>query len=113
MNTLQRILINTISILVVAYFLPGIILHQTFDAFILAVVLAVLNALVKPVLTILTFPLTILTFGLFLWVLNGLMILLADFFIDGVEVRSLGTAMIFSLLIGLLNWILGARDLKR
>jgi len=113
MKTLQRILINTISILVVAYFLPGILLHSAFDAFILAVVLAVLNALVKPVLAILTFPITILTFGLFLWVLNGLMILLADFLIDGVEVRSLGTAMIFSLLIGLLNWILGAGDLKR
>ena len=113
MKTLQRLLINTISILVVAYFLPGIILHSTFDAFILAVVLAVINTLVRPILTIITFPITILTFGLFLWVLNGLMILLADFLINGVEVRSLGTAMIFSLLISILNWILGARDLKR
>ena len=96
--------------MVVAYLLPGVLVHSFFDAFVMAIVLAILNTLVKPILTIITIPITVITLGIFLWVINGLMILLADSIIDGVAVRSLGTAMIFSLLIGVLNWIMGAKE---
>ncbi|GET21330.1 MULTISPECIES: phage holin family protein [Prolixibacter] len=113
MNVLAKILINTIAVLVVAYILPGIEINSFFDGLVVAVVLALLNLLVKPVLVILTLPLTIVTLGIFLLILNGLIVMLAGALVDGFYVSGLFWAIIFSLLVSLVNTILGAKDLRK
>jgi len=109
---LTRIIISTISILIVGYILPGVVISSPFIAFVVAVVLALLNSIVRPILIILTFPATILTLGLFLLVINGLMVLIANHFIRGFSVSDLFTAIIFSILVSLINWILGISSYK-
>lgn len=113
MNVLAKILINTIAVLVVSYILPGIEISSFFNALVVAVVLALLNLLVKPVLVILTLPLTIVTLGIFLLILNGLIVMLAGALVDGFYVGGLFWAIIFSLLVSLVNAILGAKDLRK
>jgi len=109
---LTRIIISTISILIVGYILPGVVISSPFIAFVVAVVLALLNSIVRPILIILTFPVTIVTLGLFLLVINGLMVLVANHFVHGFSVSGLFTAIIFSILVSLINWILGINSYK-
>jgi putative membrane protein len=73
------------------------------DALILALVLALLNTFIKPILVILTFPITIVTLGLFLFVINAIIILLADKFLDGIRVDSFLWALLFSLLLSVVS----------
>jgi putative membrane protein len=78
-----------------------------------AVVLAVLNVFVKPVLVILTIPITIVTLGLFLLVINTLVILLADWLVPGFQVDGFWWALVFSILLSLINGIFGGGDEKK
>jgi putative membrane protein len=89
-----------------AKFLPGVTVAGYVTAIIVAVVLAILNLIVKPILVLLTLPVTILTLGLFLLVINAVIILLADAFISGFGVDGFLIALIFSLLLSLLQTIL-------
>jgi len=107
MNLLTRIIISTISVMVVGYILPGVVVSSVYTAFVVAVVLALLNSIVKPILIILTFPVTIMTLGLFLLVINGIIVLIAHHFIRGFAVSGLFTAIIFSILVSLINGVLG------
>jgi putative membrane protein len=107
MNLITRIIISTISIMVVGYILPGVVVSSVYTAFVVAVVLALLNTIVKPILIILTLPVTIITLGLFLLVINGIIVLIAHHFINGFSVSSLFTAIIFSILVSLINGLLG------
>jgi putative membrane protein len=85
--------------------------NEYLDALLVAVVLAFLNAIVKPILTILTIPITVLTLGLFLLVINALIIIFAERLVSGFVVDGFINALLFSLLLslctGLLNWIIG------
>jgi len=101
MNLLFRILLTAIVVLVLANFLPGIQVDTFTTAIIVAAVLAFLNAILKPILIILTLPITIVTFGLFLLVINAGIILLADRFISGFNVNSFWTALLFSILLSI------------
>jgi len=101
MNILFRILLTAIVVLVLANFLPGVHVIDFTTAIIVAAVLGLLNAIVKPVLIILTLPITIVTFGLFLLVINASIILLADKFIPGFDVNSFWTALLFSILLSI------------
>ena len=112
MNLLTRIIISTISIMVVGYILPGVVVSSVYTAFVVAVILALLNSIVKPILIILTLPVTIITLGLFLLVINGVIVLIANHFINGFSVSGLFTAIIFSLLVSLINGILGINSLN-
>ncbi len=109
---LTRIIISTISILVVGYILPGVVISSPWSAFIVAVVLALLNTIVRPILIILTFPVTIVTLGLFLLVINGFMVLIASHYIHGFSVSGMFTAIIFSILVSLINGLLGINRYK-
>lgn len=109
---ITRIIISTISIMIVGYLLPGVEIASPYAAFIVAVVLALLNTIVKPVLIILTLPVTIVTLGLFLLVINGIIVLIANHFINGFSVSGLFTAIIFSILVSLINGLLGINSLK-
>ena len=102
-----KVLLTGIAVIIATYLLPGVtITGSFFTAFIFAFVLALLNTFVKPVLTFLTIPITIMTLGLFLIVINVGMVLLADYLVDGIDVAGFITALIFGIVIAILTWIL-------
>ncbi|MET1257899.1 phage holin family protein [Flagellimonas sp. DF-77] len=103
MKLLFRILLSALAVVILAQLLPGVGVDSYVTAIIVAVVLSVLNLLVKPIMVILTLPVTILTLGLFLLVINALIILLADYFISGFQVDGLLWAIVFSLSLSLLQ----------
>ena len=107
MKLLMKLILSAIAVVILAKLLPGVSLDDTFTTpLIVALVLAILNVLVKPILIILTLPITIVTLGLFLLIVNALIILLADKLIDGFSVSSIWTAVLFSLLLSFLQSIL-------
>jgi putative membrane protein len=101
MNLIIRLLITAVIVLLLAHFLPGVAVSGFTAAIIVAAVLGLLNAILKPILIILTIPITILTLGLFLLVINACIILLADQFIDGFAVNGFWTALLFSILLSI------------
>lgn len=101
-----NLLINTISIFAVSYILSGIQIDSFITALIVAVVMAVLNVTLKPLLILITIPLTVITFGLFLLVVNVLVLYAADALIDGFHIAGFWWALAFSLLVSLVNSIL-------
>ncbi len=106
MNFIIRLIITGAVAFGLTSFLPGIHIDSFWTAIILALVLAILNSIVKPILVILTFPITILTFGLFLFVINALIILIAGNFINGFKVDGFWWALLFSLLLSIISSIL-------
>ena len=106
----MRILINwfitTIAILIAAYFLPGVIVRSFGAALVTALVLGLINAFIRPILIFLTLPLTILTLGLFTFVLNALLVLLTSAIVPGFDVRSFGWALLFSLVFSVVSFLL-------
>jgi putative membrane protein len=107
MGFLIRLLINALLVYVVAYLLSGVTVDGYFQAIIVALLLSVVNLLVKPIITILTLPITILTLGLFLLIINGAMVLLVDFLVPGFQVNGMFWAIIFAILLAVLNFFVG------
>lgn len=105
MNFIIKVLVSGVAVLLGAYLLPGVAVSSIGTALVVALVLAVLNALVKPLLIILTIPITILTLGLFLLVINAAIILMADGLIGGFVVDGFMWALLFSLLLSVLSWV--------
>ena len=101
MNLLIRILLTAVLVLVIAKFLPGVTVENFSTSVIVAIVLGLLNLFVKPVLVLFTLPITIITLGLFLLVINALIILLCDNLVDGFNVKSFWTALIFSIILSI------------
>ncbi|MCB0514723.1 MAG: phage holin family protein [Chitinophagales bacterium] len=106
MNTVINILINAAALYLTAYLLPGATFNRPTDAIILAIVLAIINTLVKPIANIIFFPVTVITFGLFMWVINALMLYLADYFVSGFQLSSFWVALLFSLVMAVVNALL-------
>lgn len=106
MGILVTLIVQTLSVFVAAYLIPGVVVSSFLTAFVVAVVLGVLNALLKPVLIILTLPLTILTFGLFALFINVVIILLAGAIVPGFEINGFWSAVIFGLLMALINMLI-------
>lgn len=106
MNIILRLLINALAVFILAYILTGVHVDGYLSAIIVAVVLSILNLFVKPILVIFTLPATILTLGLFLLVINAVIILLADKLIDGFSVTNFWWALLFSVLLSILQSIL-------
>ena len=105
MKLILRILLSALSVIILANVLPNVSVDSFMTAVVVAVVLSLLNFLVKPILVILTLPVTIVTFGLFLLIINAIIILLADKLIDGFTVSNIWWALIFSLLLSFLQSI--------
>ena len=103
---IRNLVINTLSIFAVSYILTGIQIDTLTTALIVAIIMAVLNVTLKPLLVIITIPLTIITFGLFLLVVNVLVLYAADYLIDGLHITGFWWALAFSLLVSLVNSIL-------
>ncbi len=106
MNTLITILVSGIAIMISAFFLEGVSIRNFASALWTAVMIAIANAIVKPVLVFLTIPLTIVTLGLFLFVINAVIILLVTKLSPGFRVRNFWWAMAFSIVLSVVNAIL-------
>ena len=103
MKTLVRILLTALAVLAIAYFLDGVTVDSYVAAILVAFVLGLLRLIVKPILVILTLPVTIITLGLFLFVINALMVLLASEIVPGFRVSGFWVALLFSLLLSLIQ----------
>lgn len=110
MGFILKLLFTAIAAAITAFVLPGVRLDGAVSALLLALVLAFLNAIVRPILVLLTIPVTIFTLGLFLLVINAFIILLADYLLDGFQVNGFIWALIFSLI---LSVVTGVIDLIR
>ena len=106
MKFLMRIIVTSIIAFALAYILDGINISSFWSAIILAIVLSLLNAFVKPFLVLLTLPITNFSLGLFLLVINAIIILLADKILDGFSVDGFWNALLFSLLLSILSSLL-------
>jgi len=103
MQFLGKILVTAVAAIIVSYLLPGVSIDNSVTAIILAVVLALLNGFVKPILIVLTIPITILTLGLFLLVINIVIIKWASEIVRGFSVKDWWSALLFSLLLSLVT----------
>lgn len=110
MGIIVRLLISALAVFAGAYILPGVHVRNFTTAIIVAIILALLNAFLKPVLVILTIPVTIVTLGLFLLVINAVIILLCAKLVDGFRVDGFWYAMLFSVVLSLINAVLGGMD---
>jgi len=103
--------VSAITIGIAAYLVPGATVTLT-GALILAVVLAALNLLIRPVLFALTLPITILTLGLFSLVINALLVLLAATLVPGFSVTGFWSALLFALALSIINWVFSIWEKK-
>lgn len=108
MNLLVSILVNGLAVFITAYVLPGVDVNNFVTALVVAVVLGIVNAILKPILVLLTIPVTILTLGLFLFVINALLILLVSNIVPGFVVESFWWALAFSLVLSLVGSFLNS-----
>ena len=106
MNILINILLSGIAVFIAAYILPGVEVESFTTALVSAIVLGVINSVLKPILLILTLPINILTLGLFTFVLNALLILLAANIVPGFHVDGFIWALILSLVLAVINFFL-------
>ena len=105
MKIIFKILLSAIIVVILANILSGVSVSNFTSAIFVALVLGILRVTVKPILILFTLPVTILTFGLFLLVINAIIILLASYFVSGFEVNGFWTALLFSLLLSLFQSI--------
>ena len=113
MNFIIRLLVTAVVAYGLSTLLSGVHIADFKTAFIFAMVLALLNLIVKPLLVILTLPITLLTLGIFLFVINALIIMLADRFIDGIKIDGFIWALVFSLILSVVTSLLNSLLKKR
>ena len=109
---IARILISAVSVLIVESLLSGVHVQDSLTAIWVAVLLALLNATVRPLLILLTLPVTIFTLGLFLFIINACIIMLAGYWVKGFDVDGFGWALLFGFLLAIINSIIQGLLLK-
>lgn len=112
MHFFMRLIITAGSFLVVSYVVPGIEVTGWIPAVVVALFLIILNTLVRPILIVLTLPITILTLGLFLLVLNASILVFVTSFVDGVHIHSFGSALLGSILMSIIGAFTGKHVAK-
>lgn len=112
MQFLIGLLINGLIIYAAAAIFSGIHVTGYAEAVITALVLAIVNGLIRPIITFFTLPITVLTLGLFLIIINGAMVLLADFLLDGFRVDGMFWAVILSFLLAIGNFFNGGTSVE-
>ena len=105
-------LINAVALIAVAYLMPSISVSSFGAALVAALVLGLVNAIVRPVLVLLTLPATILTLGLFIFVLNGLLFWMVGSFIEGFHVAGFWAGVLGAIVFSLVSWALSALVLR-
>ncbi|MGZ3863767.1 MAG: phage holin family protein [Bacteroidia bacterium] len=112
MRFIVKIIVSTLAVIVTSWFLSGVTItgvndaHRFITALMVALVLAFLNSVVKPVLTFLTIPITVVTLGLFYLVLNALIIIMASKLVHDFRVSGFFTALWFSIILSIVTGIL-------
>ncbi len=106
MGILINLLLSAIAVIIAAYILPGVKVENFLTALVVAVVLGIASAVLKPILIVLTLPINLLTLGLFTFVINGIIILLVSAIVPGFKVNGLLWAIIFSIVLSLVNWFI-------
>ena len=117
---LTRIVVLSIAVMVGAWLLPGVEVTSFWAVLITAMVISLLDNLVRPILIVVTLPATVVTLGLFLFVINAIIILMASGIVKGFDVNSFGSALLFSLVLTAVNYLLelpnkylGRKDLHK
>jgi putative membrane protein len=105
MGFLLRILVNTLAIVLAAHLIPGIQVDGVLSAVAAGLLLGVINAVVRPILLVLTLPITLVTLGLFLLVLNGLCLWLVAIVIKGFHVAGFWSAVLGALCVSAVSWL--------
>jgi putative membrane protein len=108
-KTLLQMMVTAIALLLGDYLMDSVRFQEPWVAIITAVVLGILNTFLRPMLILLTIPVTIFTLGLFLLFINAIMLVVADQLIDGFHIETFGSAFLLSLLLSLVNAFFGAK----
>lgn len=106
MKLLAEWIVRAFVLLAATYFVPGFKIDSYLTALVVALVLGILNVLIKPLLVIFTLPATILTLGLFMFVINAILLLIAAHFVEGFHISSFGTAILAAVVISIIGSIL-------
>ncbi len=106
MRFIIRLLISSIALILVAYFMPGISFDSFTTVFVAALILGLVNAIVRPILLILTLPINILTLGLFTLIVNALMLWIVNLMLKGFSITDFGQAIWGALIYWAVNWII-------
>lgn len=108
---LISLLVNAVAVFLAAYILRGVTVNNFWTALLTAGLLAIVNAIIKPILVILTIPITVLTLGLFILVINALLLMLVDAILPGLKIKSFGWALLFGVVLSVINallsWVFG------
>jgi putative membrane protein len=108
MPFLLRVLLNAVAIMAAAWFVPGVHLAGLVPALLAGVLLGFVNALVRPILLLLTLPFTLLTLGLFIFVVNAICFALTAALVPGFDLSGFGAAFLGALVVTLISWVLNA-----
>ncbi len=106
MKTLISLVVSAVAVLIAAYVIPGVTVNGFFTAVVVAVILGLVNMFIRPIISLLTLPLNILTLGLFSFVITALMIMLTGAIVPGFTVSGFLTALIFGVVLSLVNGLL-------
>lgn len=106
MQILINLLISGLAVLISAYILPGVKVDGLFAAVVVAIVLGIVNATIKPLVSLLTLPLNVMTLGLFSLVITALMVFLTDWIVPGFAVSGFISALLFGLVLSFINGVL-------
>src|SRR5688572_25497839 len=108
MGFVLRLIVNAAALWVAAQLVPGIVVAGLTPLLLAALVLGLINAVVRPILVILTLPLTLVTLGLFIFVLNAFCLWLTSRIVPGFEVQTFGAALLGALVVSIVSWLLTA-----
>lgn len=103
MNLLIRFLLSGVAVMLPAYLLPGVHVSDYWAALLVAILVSFSNLFIRPILVVLTIPITLITLGLFLLVINALLIMAVDYFVDDFRVDGFWWALAFSLILSVFN----------
>ncbi len=105
MKLLLSILVNTLAVLLTSYILPGVHVKNFLTALLVAIVLGIVNAILRPIIFLLTLPINILTLGLFSFVIMGALVYLVSAIVPGFKLDNFWWAIAFALIIAIINWL--------
>jgi len=106
MDFIIRLVVSALAVILSAYILPGVSVKSFWTALWIALILTLLNVFITPIMVFLTIPITIITFGLFLFVINAVVILIASALISGFRVNGFIWALIYSIILTIVSYIL-------
>ncbi len=106
MTFLIKVIVTAFAVVIGAHIMPGVSVDSFLTAIVVAFVLGILNAILKPVLVLFTLPVTVLSLGLFLLVINAFIIMLTDYFVTGFDVSTFWMAILFSIILSVISWLL-------